>query len=234
MDQRTRDKENKGEIKETSVWNYRFFCLCTTLAAGNNFRSSFRQINGEGRATRFVIDYRTACFPCQTVFLSVQYSLCSQIDCRRFRERDASDPFLTLCKLLYYFRDSRKIEIVLCRSLFRSVPRATEYVLTITYSFYRIQFKYLSSFSINVPTKYFRLNILLSAFIPLLSRDMFFRIQDREKKRGNYNSRRLNIYHCCFLFSLSLSIRFSRIDSRVERERCFTAALRMTEAVDLK
>lgn len=72
------------------------------------------------------------------------------------------------------------------RSLFRSLPRATEYVLTITYSFYRIQFKYLSSFSINVPTKYFRLNILLSAFIPLLfplSRDMFFRIQDREKKK---------------------------------------------------
>lgn len=93
---------------------------------------------------------------------------------------------------------------VLCRSLFRSLPRATQYVLTITYSFYRIQFKYLSSFSINVPTKYFRLNILLSAFIPLLSRDMFFRMQDREKKRGNYNSRRLNIYHCCFLFSLSL------------------------------
>lgn len=89
---------------------------------------------------------------------------------------------------------------VLCRSLFRSLPRATQYVLTITYSFYRIQFKYLSSFSINVPTKYFRLNILLSVFIPLLSRDMFFRMQDREKKRGNYNSRRLNIYHCCFLF----------------------------------
>lgn len=140
---------------------------------------------------------------------------------------------MTLCKLLYYFRDSRKIEIVLCRSLFRSLPRATEYVLTITYSFYRIEFKYLSSFSINVPTKYFRLNILLSAFISLLSRDMFFRIQDREKKRGNYNSRRLNIYHCCFLL-FSLSIRFSRIDSRVERERCFTAALGMTEAVDLK
>lgn len=114
-----------------------------------------------------------------------------------------------------------------------SISSSRYWILTITYSFYRIQFKYLSSFSINVPTKYFRLNILLSAFIPLLSRDMFFRMQDREKKRGNYNSRRLNIYHYCFLL-FSLSIRFSRIDSRVERERCFTAALGMTEAVDLK
>lgn len=142
-----------------------------------------------------------------------------------------------LCANFYIIsgiREKLKCLVSITVSICSSVSRATEYVLTITYSFYRIQFKYLSSFSINVPTKYFRLNILLSVFIPLLSRDMFFRIQDREKKRGNYNSRRLNIYHCCFLFSLSLSIRFSRIDSRVERERCFTAALGMTEAVDLK
>lgn len=69
--------------------------------------------------------------------------------------------------------------------------------------------------------KYFRLNILLSAFIPLLSplsRDMFFRIQDREKKRGNYNSRRLNIYHCCFLF-FSLSPFDSRELTRELKEK---------------
>lgn len=230
MDQRTRDKENKGEIKETSVWNYRFFCLCTTLAAGNNFRSSFRQINGEGRATRFVIDYRTACFPCQTVFLSVQYSLCSQIDCRRFRERDASDPFLTLCKLLYYFRNSRKIEMSCvdhCFDLFHALLNTYSRLRTLSIesnlNIYRhfqssfLRFLILSQSDI----KYFRLNILLSAFIPLLSplsRDMFFRIQDREKKRGNYNSRRLNIYHCCFLF-FSLSPFDSRELTRELKEK---------------
>lgn len=139
---------------------------------------------------------------------------------------------MTLCKLLYYFRDSRKIEMSCvdhCFDLFLALLNTYSRLRTLSIeSNLNIYRHFQSTFLRNI------LNILLSAFIPLLSRDMLFRIQDREKKRGNYNSRRLNIYHCCFLFSLSLSIRFSRIDSRVERERCFTAALRMTEAVDLK